>query len=244
MFVFCIESILPVITNIESGLADWYAYYTFWFTFALMLQIWFNSTIFMNRFGTGRTPDIVFLATNMFLLFVMSQAISTNWENYLIYNICWVFIIVNTIIHWALRFRRIPNPSPIIIRDTRMSIITLSVQAVLVLVSHLMPSTPAQIICLVALLVGFGFWRTGGKDNLDESNRRHLADRCTSLMVLTFGETLVSFGGDIYAGMDLFVPMLYFLLIVGMFLVYLNHAINLVDLNRLGGGRRYMAITG
>ena len=30
VFVFCIQSILPLITNIE-GDVDWYSYYTFWF---------------------------------------------------------------------------------------------------------------------------------------------------------------------------------------------------------------------
>lgn len=244
VFVFCLHGVVSIITNVESGEADWYSYYTFCFTFALMLQIWFNSVIFMNRFGTGRVPDIVFLTTNMFLLLVMTQAISTSWENYLIYNICWVLIIINTIVHWSLRFLLIENPSPTIRRDTRMSIITLSIQAALVLLSHLMPSTPAQIVCLVAVLIGFAFWQTGGKDNPEERNHEHLAERCALLMVLTFGETLVTFGDEMFATMDLFIPILYFLLVVGMFLVYLNQIMNLVNLDRLGGGRSYMVLTG
>lgn len=243
VFIFCIRSILPIITNVDGGHVDWYSYYTFWFTFTLMLQIWFNSTIFMNRFGTGRVPDIVFLTTNMFLLFVMTQAISVGWEYYAIYNICWVLIVVNCIAHWTIRYRRIASPTPQIKRDTVAAITTLGLQAALVLLSQPMPKTPAQITCLVAMLIGFAFWRTGGKDVLDTRNREHLAERCALLMVLTFGETLIGFSRKVTTSLDLFEPIMYFLLIVGMFLVYLNEILNLVDFDSIGSGRKYMALS-
>ena len=35
VFTFCIHSILPIITDSPDGTANWYTYYTFWFTFAL-----------------------------------------------------------------------------------------------------------------------------------------------------------------------------------------------------------------
>ena len=243
VFIFCIRSILPIVTNPEGGQADWYSYYTFCFTFTLMLQIWFNSTIFMNRFGTGRVADIVFLATNMFLLFVMTQAISIGWEYYAIYNICWVLIDVNTMVHWGVRYMRIANPSPQVKHDTVSAIITLGIQAILVLLSHPMPKTPAQVVCLAAMLIGFAFWKAGGKDVLNGRNREHLAERCALLMVLTFGETLIGFGGEVSTDLNLFEPIMYFLLIVGMFLIYLNAIVNLIDLDLLGSGRGYMALS-
>lgn len=243
VFIFCIHNILPLLTESENSNVDWYSYYTFWFTFALMLQIWFNSTIFMNRFGTGRLPDIIFLLTNMFLLFVMTQAISTDWELYLIYNVSWILITINTIVHWLLRYRQIANPSEQITRDMRLSVITLGAQALLVLFSHALPKNPAQVVCLIAMLTGFLFWYAGGKNQLNEENRRHLVERCALLIVLTFGETLVWFGSGIHAEQELFTPIMYFLLIVGMFLIYLNEITNVLDLGALGGGRIYMAIT-
>ncbi len=243
VFIFCIRSILPIITDVEGGQVDWYSYYTFCFTFTLMLQIWFNSTIFMNRFGSGRAPDVVFLTTNMFLLFIMTQAISTSWEYYTIYNISWVLIVVNTMIHWVIRYRSIINPPYRIRRDTVAAIFTLVVQAALVLISQPMPKVPAQIICLVAMLVGFAFWRTGGKDDLGERNKAHLAERCALLMVLTFGETLIGFGREVSTDLNLFEPIMYFLLILGMFLIYLNEILNLLDLDTIVNGRKYMALS-
>ena len=243
VFIFCMRSILPVITDVEGGDVGWYSYYTFWFTFALMLQIWFNSTIFMNRFGTGGVKDIVFLFTNMFLLIVMTQAISIGWENYAIYNVCWVIITINTMIHWMVRYHRIIDPPKQLTRDTRLAMAVLGTQATLVLVSHLMPKNPAQVVCLTGMLLGYVFWYAGSKERLGEENREHLAERCALLMILTFGETIVGLGNEVPADLRLFSPVMYFLLVIGMFLVYLNEIVNLLDLSTIRGGRRYMALS-
>ncbi len=242
-FIFCMRSILPIVADVETGSVDWYSYYTFWFTFALMLQIWFNSTIYMNRFGTGGVRDIIFLFTTMFLLSVMTRAISTGWERYAIYNVCWVLICLNTMVHWALQYRRLANPSPQLVRDTRLVMGVLGAQMILVLASHLLPKNPAQVVCLLALLLGFVFWYAGSREPLGEENRDHLAERCALLMILTFGETIVGLGNGVPTNLNLFTPITYFLLVIGMFLVYLNEIVNLLDLERLGSGRLYMALS-
>ena len=78
VLIFCMRSILPVLTEAESGVVDWYTYYTFCFTFVLMLQIWFNSTVLMNRFGIGGKRGVAYLVTDMFLLMGMARAIRVN----------------------------------------------------------------------------------------------------------------------------------------------------------------------
>ena len=243
VFIFCMRSILPIITDFEGGVVDWYTYYTFTFTFVLMLQIWFSSTIFINRFGSGGPSDIVYLFTTMFLLFVMTQAISTSWENYVIYNVCWILFIVNTMVHWYIRFKLISNPTKEMVRDTKLVLIFLGIQAALIAASHLFPHNPAQVVCLIALLFGFAFWFAGTKERLNHANREHLAERCALLMVLTFGETLIGYSHVVTTDLNLFAPIMYFLLIAGMFLVYLNEIVNLLDLHALGSGRAFMAIS-
>ena len=242
-FIFCMRSILPIVADVETGSVDWYSYYTFWFTFALMLQIWFNSTIYMNRFGTGGVRDIIYLFTTMFLLSVMTRAISTGWERYAIYNVCWVLICLNTMVHWALQYRRLAKPSPQLVRDTKLVMGVLGAQMILVLLSHLLPKSPAQVVCLIALLLGFVFWYAGSREPLGEESRDHLAERCALLMILTFGETIVGLGNGVPTNLNLFAPITYFLLVIGMFLVYLNEIANLLDLERLGSGRLYMALS-
>ncbi|MBE6464903.1 MAG: low temperature requirement protein A [Eggerthellaceae bacterium] len=243
VLVFCIRTIGGVLTDVEGSNIDWYTYYTFCFTFVLLIQIWFNSTVFMNRLGVGGLPDIVFLFTTMFLLIVMTQAISTSWEHYAIYNICWVLITVNMAVHWLIRYRHMAHPTEQMKRDTRMVMVALGIQAILVLASHALPKNPAQIVCLVALLSGFSFWNVGGKDELNEENREHLTERCALLMVIMFGETLINFGAKVGTDLDLFRPIMHFLIIAGMFLIYINEIANLFDTDSLHGGRLYMAIS-
>ena len=243
VFIFCMRSILPIITDVEAATVDWYMYYTFAFTFVLMLQIWFNSTIFMNRFGTGGPADIAYLFTTMFLLFVMTQAISTGWEHYAIYNVCWILTIVNTMAHWTIRYKRIANPSPAMVKDAKLVLGSLGIQALLIALSHLFPHNPAQVVCLIGLLFGFTFWFTGTEERLNHENREHLSERCALLMVLTFGETLIGYAYLMTTDLNLFSPIMYFLLIVGMFLVYLNEITNLLDLGTLRSGTGFMAIS-
>ena len=91
VFIFCMRNIIPVLMQAQE--VDWYTYYTFGFTFLLMLQIWLHATLLMNRYGTGDTFDRTSLITIMFLLFVMTHAISTGWEHYVVYNLSWVAIL-------------------------------------------------------------------------------------------------------------------------------------------------------
>ena len=242
VFVFCVRTILPIITDAGSN-PDWYTYYTFTFTFVLMLQIWFGSTLLMNRFGTGGVLDIVFLFTNMFLLFVMTQAISTSWTHYMVYNVCWILVLANTAVHWLIRYKRIDDPDQQVKTDIRWVVSVLAVQVTLILASNLFSHVPAQVVCLIALLAGFSFWFAGGRAHLGTEGCEHLSERCSLLMILMFGEMLIGFGDIVSAGSWMFFPVMYFLLIVGMFLIYLNEIVNMLDLTRLRGGRRYMALS-
>ena len=243
VFIYCMRSILPVLTGIEGTVVDWYTYYTFTFTFVLMLQIWFSTTIFMNRFGSGGPSDTVYLVTMMYLLFVMTRGISTAWTHYVLYNVCWILTIVNTMVHWYIRFRLIAKPSAAMVKDTKMVLGSLAIQALLVAASHLFPHNPAQVVCLIALLFGFAFWFAGTKERLNHANREHLSERCALLMVLTFGETLIGYSHVVTTDLKFFAPIMYFLLIVGMFLVYINAVTNLVDLHSFRSGRSFMAIS-
>ena len=93
------------------------------------------------------------------------------------------------------------------------------------------------------MLFGFTFWFAGCKGKLTEENKEHLAERCALLMVLAFGETLIGFGNAITAASNLFLPIMQFILIVGLFLVYLNEIVNLLDLNSIRSGKGYLVLS-
>lgn len=241
VFVFCMRSLIPSVIGEEGESVGWYTYYTFAFVYVLMLQVWFNSTMLMNRFGTGKPLDIACLVVNMFLLLLMTHAMSVEWDNYLLFNFCWILVNVNLIVHWLLRLRCIQDPTLQIRHLVRRVVRVLALQAFLVLFASAFASLPGQVMCLIALLMGPFAWYTHGQESLGEAHCEHLVDRCALLVIIAFGELIVGVGSTVGEGYTLVDSALFLLLALGMFLVYLNLVKNVIDTRKLGTGLRYMS---
>lgn len=241
VFVFCMRSLIPLVVGEEGESVGWYTYYTFAFVYVLMLQVWFNSTMLMNRFGTGKPLDISCLVVNMFLLVLMTHAMSVDWENYLLFNFCWILVNVNLIVHWMLRLRCIQDVTVQVHYFIRRVVHVLALQAFIVLVASAFASLPGQVMCFIALAIGPFSWYTHGQESLGDAHREHLVDRCALLVIIAFGELIVGVGSTVGEGYTLVDSALFLLLALGMFLVYLNLIKNVIDVRKLGTGLRYMS---
>lgn len=242
VFVFCMRTIIPVSISGAEDEVSWYSYYTFVFTYVVMLQVWYKTTTLMNRFGTGGALDIACLVVNMFLLMNMAYAISTGWERFTLYNVSWILVDVNLIVHWCLRLYLTRGENPALERFGKRVVVFLAVQAALVLLSFAFPSVPAQVICLVAMLVGFASFASRLEKQIGKSHRSHLVERCALLIVLAFGEVVIGIGNSHEEGYSLLDAAFLLLLALGLFLVYLNQIENIVDEDKLGNGFAYIAV--
>lgn len=243
VFVFCMRSIIPVVVGNEGASVGWYPYYTFAFTYALMLQVWFNTTMLMNRFGTGGPLDIGCLVVNMFLLLTMTHAISTGWERYYVFNISWMLINANLMAHWFVRLKVFESPTASVKAMVKRAIVALGAQAALVFASFALPSVPAQALCLCALVVGTFAWRLRDDGSMGNAHREHLVERCSLLLILAFGEMVSGIGDARETDFSLGDSALFLLLALGMFLVYLNQIENVIDKSKVGSGIGYVGIT-
>lgn len=242
VFVFCMRTIIPISVSGAEDAVSWYSYYTFVFTYVAMLQVWYKSTTLMNRFGTGGALDVSCLVVNMFLLMNMAHAISTGWENFALYNVSWILVDVNLAVHWCLRLYLTKGENPALERFGKRVVAFLVLQALLVASSFAFPSVPAQVICLVALLVGFASFVSRLERQIGKSHRSHLVERCALLIVLAFGEVVIGIGNSPEAGYSLLDSAFLLLLALGLFLIYLNQVENIVDEDKLGNGFAYIAI--
>ena len=242
VFVFCMRTIIPVSVSGAEGSVPWYSYYTFVFTYVVMLQVWYKTTTLMNRFGTGGALDVACLVVNMFLLMNMAHAISTGWEDYPLYNISWILIDANLMVHWCVRLYLTKGDNPALEKLGKRVVVLLAVQAVLVALSFVLPSAPAQALCLVAMLVGFASFTSRLEKQIGKSHRSHLVERCALLIVLAFGEVVIGIGNSPDMGYSLLDSAFLLLLALGLFLVYLNQVENIVDEEKLGNGFAYIAI--
>lgn len=243
VFVFCMNNIIPVIANSSEQVVGWYTFYTFSFTSLLLLQIWFDVTIFMNRFGTGSLLDVGFLIVNALLLIVMSQVISTGWEHFRIYNACWILILINCILHWFIRYRMFFKDDQRYKKLVFRTMGIMGAQALLVLIGTFSGSFWGQVIALVAVIVGFFSWSGRDAHLMNSRHYHHLVERCALLMIMMFGETLVAAAS--YSGVrDHTVSgCLNLLIIVAMFLIYIVEHNRALDYKKLRNGLGLMALT-
>jgi low temperature requirement protein LtrA len=135
-----------------------------------------------------------------------------------------------------------PGENPALERFGKRVVVFLAVQAALVLLSFAFPSVPAQVICLVAMLVGFASFASRLEKQIGKSHRSHLVERCALLIVLAFGEVVIGIGNSHEEGYSLLDAAFLLLLALGLFLVYLNQIENIVDEDKLGNGFAYIAV--
>ena len=243
VFIFCLNQLIPVVTQAPSGSVDWNTFYTFIFTTVLLLQIWFDVTLFMNGFGTAGPLDVLFLIVNVLLLVIMAQAASATWENYLVYNTCWTLILANCCIHWLVRLKMIKNPDRQIIHIVRRTVGVMCAQIVVISVSDLFVGFAGQALCFVALALGFFSWSGRDAKRMNSHRYQHLADRSSLLMIMTFGETVIAAGTYTGAQEHMVSGLLNILTILLMFLVYAIEINRALDITKLKSGLGFMAIT-
>lgn len=248
VFIFCMRSIIPIITDVGEQV-DAYSYYAFAFTFFVMLQVWFNSTILTNRFGTGGVLDSTCLVVNMLLLLAMSYSLHAGWQDpstwtdYTLYNVCWLLINVNLALHWLIRLKLVKNPDRSMVVFVRRVITALLAQVVIIAISLPIVGVAGQVLCAIAFVVGIFAWNVHAEGPLEHANADHLIDRCALLVILTFGEMLIAVAQYYGDAFDEFEVVTFFFLILFMFLVYRNQVNHVVDKAKLGNGFSYISVS-
>lgn len=242
VFIYCMRCILPVLGHAE-GTVGWEAYFSFLFAYLVMLQIWFCSTMLMNRYGKGGPLDILCLVVNMFMLLNMTYATVEGWGSYAVYAISWALVNVNLAVHWALRLKLTKEPSRDIVLFVQRVVVVLGVQAVIIIASIFCFDVGNHIVCLVAFLVGVLSWKTHESENLSKANAGHLVERCALLAILAFGEMIIGVAGSYNHNVDLIDEAFFLIIVLGMFLIYINQIQTIIDLKKVGNGMRYMSFT-
>ena len=80
IFVYCISVLTSLCHHVE-GFLDPGVWVIFMFSYLAILQVWFFTTLLMNRFGERSAADCVFLFVNMFLLYFMASGVQTDWPD-------------------------------------------------------------------------------------------------------------------------------------------------------------------
>ena len=244
IFVYGISVLTSLCHHVEGGFLDLGTWLIYLFSFLTILQIWFFTTLLMNRYGDRSLSECVCLFINMFLLYFLANGVRTDWhETSLVFNLTWAGILVNLAVQWVIKARTYTNLDDADRHIMRGSIACLLVQAMLAVVAALLPETPSEIASWIALLFGMSVWGQSSWYRKKPARFSHVAERCSLLTIIAFGEMVVGISSYMVGMSSIWYSAGVFALTVGLFLIYIFEHDHMLDHHAKTDGMTYMTIS-
>ena len=247
IFVYLVGCNNELLLDIEDGFFSSQMFITYLFSALAIQQIWFLSTVFINRYGSNSASDFLGLFINMYLLYYMAEGPGDGWnENYLRYNMAWGLILVNLAVQYLIHMRKGKDNTQFEKSHTMIRTALLLGQACIIFLSIPLYYLTGFPLSWVSLFVGFiCAFITRKNEALIPVNFMHLTERVMLYVVLTFGEMIVSLAVYFKSQFNLttlYFSVMSFLIVVGLFLSYGLLYDRIIDRNMYGTGDIYMLL--
>lgn len=246
IFVYLIGRSNSLLHAIDNGFFSAATYATYIMATLVILQVWYFSSLFINRYGTNGVADHICLFINMYLLYYLADGTRLESGYYVRYNAAWGLILLNLSVQYFLKLRRSGRMMPWEDRHLKYHMRLLLLQSVLVFVSIPLFKITHVAFSWVTLAVGFvAAVFTERIDALVPVNFEHLSERVMLYIVFTFGEMVVAIAEYFEGAFSLntaYFSLMAFLIVTGLFLSYgflYNH---IIDRERQTTGTAYMLI--
>ena len=246
IFVYLVGRNNALLHTIDNGFFTASTYATYVVATLVILQVWYFSTLFINRYGTNGVADHVFLFINMYLLYYLADGTRLEGGYYVRYNVAWGLILLNLAAQYFLKLRRSGGMMPWEDRHIKYHMRLLLLQSALVFASIPLYNRTHIAFSWVTLAVGFvAAALTARTDALMPVNFEHLTERVMLYIVFTFGEMVVAIAEYVEGGFGVntvYFSLVAFLIVGGLFLSYgvlYNHVI---DRERSATGTAYLYI--
>lgn len=246
IFVYLVGKNNALLHTMENGFFTVATYATYIVATLVILQVWYFSSLFINRYGTNGVADHVFLFINMYLLYYLADGTRLEAGYYIRYNVAWGLILLNLAAQYFLKLRRSGGMAPWEDRHIKYHMRLLLLQSALVFLSIPLYCRTQLALSWVTLLVGFvASALTARIDALMPVNFEHLTERVMLYIVFTFGEMVVAIAEYVEGSFGLntvYFSLMAFLIVGGLFLSYgvlYNH---IIDRERSTSGTAYVLI--
>ena len=246
IFVYLIGRNNALLHNIKNGFFSVNTYVTYLISTLVILQVWYFSTLFINRYGKESVADYIFLFINMYLLYYLGDGTRTDWAQYYIrYNVAWGIILLNL----AFQYWRIMRGGRGAVwarQHLKYHMLLLLGEAGIVFAAipiYILTGIPFSWLSIV-----FGFIAVilvARVDALVPVNTEHLTERIMLFVVFTFGEMIVGLSAYFEGGFGLntlYFSLMAFLIVAGLFLSYGYLYENIIDRNLANMESGYMQL--
>ena len=244
IFAYCISVLTSLCCSVTDDFVNLSAWLLYMFSFLAVLQIWFYSTLLMNHFGDGSAVDNVCMFINMFLLYYMASGIREEWHLTLFtFDVAWALILVNLAICAVIKLFMYDNLTD---ADVFMLIgmaTMMVIQAIIALIAAFLPFAVSVVLSWMAMLLCVNTWWLMRFLSDKPIRFAHAAERCSLLVIVMFGQTVVSISSYISMTSSILYPIFVFALVVGLFLIYIYEHDNMIDRHQTSTGVGFMNLT-
>ncbi len=247
IFVYIIGRNNSLLHNIVDGFIPMETYLTYLVSSLVILQVWYFTVLFINRYGSNHISEYIGLFINMYLLYYMADGTRAAWQSYYAkYCVAWGLILLNLAFQYFLKLRRTGAAEPLLRNHIKLNILILALQAGIVFVS--IPVFDASGFPLVPIALIFGFVTMaafGSALKMLRVDFAHLTERIMLFVVFTFGEMIISIAVYFNGGLSftsIYFSIMAFLIVVCLFMTYGYFYDHVIDRERCNSGMLYMLV--
>ena len=247
IFVYIIGRNNHLLHVMENGFIDPDSFLTYVLASLVVLQIWYYTTLFINRYGENDKRMHIAIFVNMYLLYFMARGIRVNWqEEFFSFNGAWLLILLNIALQYYLQLKKTEEVKHWERVQIRMVLLTILIQAGIIAVSFPIFSATGIPVSPLAVVFGIIAAAAGSRVNmLVPVDFPHLTERVMLYVVFTFGEMIIAIT-DYFEGSwnmsTVYYSLCAFLIVAGLFSSYGILYNSLIERNTVTSGTAYMML--
>ena len=245
IFVYIVGRNNSLLHSVSGGFIPFSTFGTYLLSTLVILQVWYYSTLFINRYGTNGLAEHLGLFVNMYLLYYMADGTRVAWqEYYLKYNIAWALILLNLALQYYLKLRAGKGQMPWQDAHIKLNVTLLCIEAGIIFVSIPLffvtglPFAPLGMVFGIVMAIVFQ-----NTHRLVSVDFPHLTERVMLYVVFTFGEMIIAIAGYFESGFSfssVYYSLMAFLIAAGLFLIYGFFYDHVIDRESKTTGTGYM----
>ena len=248
IFVYIIGRNNTLLHNFKDGFIAPSAFFTYFITAVIILQIWYSTVIFINKYGNTGLQENVAIFINMYLLYYMAQGVRTDWHDYYYrFSIAWALILLNTAIQYIIKYRKADASMTCIKTQIKRNLAVFAMQIAIILASLPIFKLTGVALSPLAMVAGIivVVAMSGKTADVEAGDFSHFTERIMLYIVFTFGEMIIAISSYFEGGFSfrsVYFSFCAFLIVAGLFLSYGFVYDNVINRELKISGSVYMLI--
>ncbi len=192
IFVWATARMTHMLHHLHNGIIEPIEYSKYLITYISWINVWMIQTVFNNRYSDDDIVDQLFTYFNMFLLLLLLNFVNRDFQEvFIIYNRLIVIVTISQICQYIRQFyKRNDQENRELIKSF---IFTLLLKAIIIGVGGFLPYDIGVVVVVIGILVAWLYPIIYiNRMKKVPINFPNLVERLTLLMIITFGETMLS----------------------------------------------------